>query len=123
MTSASTKCSACGYVFPEDGDRKPCPNCGSTTRNFYEEVEVQAEGFMGLDARHHRPEFSGFLARLITRFKRSLNGNVTREELTIDRSHPDKTIKSHRVDERQPDKSWKVIHEHIEEYEAKRRLK
>lgn len=120
---ASTTCSVCGYIFRESEPRKPCPNCGGTTRTYHEHLEGKVEFHTGLRARHRRPGFPRFLAEMISRVKRSLNGILAREELTIDRSDPNKTIKTHRVSERQPDGSWKTVHDEKEEFKAKRRPK
>jgi hypothetical protein len=57
------------------------------------------------------------------RVKRSFHGILAREILVIDRSHPEKTVKTHHVEERQPDGSWKTVHDERVEYPAKRRPK
>lgn len=123
MILTATTCSVCGYIFPEGEPRTPCPNCGGTARTFHEHLESQVEVHTGLRARHRRPGFPGYLADMISRAKRSLKGIVAHEELTIDRSDPCKTIKTHRVSERQPDGSWKTVHDEREEFKAKRRPK
>lgn len=47
-------------------------------------------------------------------------GKEARELLDIDRSHPEKTIRRHRVEENHG-RRWRVVHEHTDEAPAKRR--
>jgi hypothetical protein len=63
----------------------------------------------------------------VTKFKNRLKraittGYLARETLRIDRAAPNKTVKTHHVDELQPDGNWKVVHSEREEYPAKRRF-
>jgi hypothetical protein len=120
-TCDAVKCSACGHVFPEDEPRQPCA-CGSTARTFEASFEAKVEPHVSLGLRQKRSGFPGFLVNLIERVKIARKtGYLAREVQLYDRSDPDKTVKYHRVEERQPDGSWNTEHEHREENPAKRR--
>ena len=72
--------------------------------------------------KQRRPGFpGGWMVSIKDRIKRSFHGILAKEKLVIDRSHPEKTIKTHHVEERQPDGSWKTVHDEHVEWEAKRR--
>ena len=116
-------CSSCGYAFPEREPRGPCPKCGGTSRTFHKLIEARAEGLASLRVRQRRPGFPGFVIDLVQRTKRSLRGLLARESLVIDRSDPQKTLKRHFVEERQPDGSWETVENHKDEWKAKRRPK
>lgn len=121
MTGDAVKCSACGHVFPEDEPRRPC-TCGSTARTFEVSFEEKVEAYSTLGLRQKRPGFPGYVVDLIERIKvAAKTGYLAREIQLYDRSHPDKTVKYHLVEARQPDGSWKPEHEHREENPAKRR--
>ena len=68
----------------------------------------------------NRSGWRRFVRRLVNRTKFSRQGKEAREILDIDRSDPQKTKKYHRVEELE-DGQWKTIHEHQEEFGAKRR--
>lgn len=86
-------------------------------------MEASVELLASLGVRQRRPGFPGWLVDMKDRIKRSFGGFLARERLIIDRSHPDKTIKIHQVEERQADGSWKGVHDEKMEWGAKRRAK
>jgi predicted nucleic acid-binding Zn-ribbon protein len=112
-------CSHCGYRFPEDESRVACPNCGSTARTFHQSIEASVHLDVSLGLRQRRPGFAGWLVKITNRIKQSFGGLPARETLVIDRSHPGKTVKTHHVEERQADGSWKSIHDERVEWKAK----
>lgn len=71
--------------------------------------------------RQRRPGFPGWLITIVNRIKRSWHGILARETLIVDRSDPHSTLKTHHVEEQQPDGTWKIVHNEKEEFEAKRR--
>lgn len=115
-------CSSCGHVFVEPEPRVPCPSCGDTrrTRDGVGVVETNAS-VAEVRARQKRPGFGGWVRDWRSRDKLSLRGIPAREVLDLDRSHPQKTVKRHHVEELRPDGSWETVHEEEIEYEAKRR--
>lgn len=113
-------CLKCGHVFPEDGHKRPCPECGSTDRSMRARDNLCInEKLQGKQLRE------GYPGKVIKEFKKcgktSKGGRPAKEELVIDRSDPQKTIKIHRVEEQGDDGSWKIVHKHDDEYSAKRR--
>lgn len=121
MSSSSTTCSNCGYIFPEHEPRVPCSNCSSTIRIFHENLDLILETHIGFQVRQHRSGFPGWLVTMVSRIKHSWHGILAHEKLTIDRSDPHKTVKTHHVEERQPNGSWRTVHDERVEYKAKRR--
>ena len=77
------------------------------------------DSLSGLTRRSGYPK--GWVVRFTERTKLSALGRLARESLRIDRSDPAKTVKTHRVEERQDDGSWEVVHNERPEYPAKRR--
>jgi len=67
-----------------------------------------------------RQGWKGFLRKLISRDKPSRLGKDAREELEIDRSDMNKTIKRHHVKEFE-NGEWITVHDETLEYPAKRR--
>jgi hypothetical protein len=113
-------CSACGYVYT--GRLKPpCPDCGATAITFELTLTSRVTTLDSLQGKQRRPGFAGALVSFTERTKLSALGNLARESLRLDRSDPEKTVKTHRVEERQEDGSWTLEHNEREEYPAKRR--
>jgi len=119
-TTIQAICDECRYEFADPSIREPCPRCGVTRRKVF--VTLQGEITMrgGLTAKQLRPGWPGFLRKLIARRKLSREGKEVHEVQEYDRSDMQKTVKHHRVEELQ-DGEWKLVHEHEEEYRAKRR--
>lgn len=112
-------CADCGREFADPSVREPCPNCGSERRKiFVSLLGEQPAPHKELVVERHG--WRGFLRRIITRTKLSRLGTEAREVLDIDRSDMQKTVKRHRVEELE-DGEWRVVHQHEEEYPAKRR--
>ena len=114
-------CSECGSTFVGTEPRAACCKCGSTRRTFQGQVNLVATAELSFGLRQKQPGTPGWLVTIIDRVKTSLHGRRAKEVLMLDRSTPDKTVKSHRVQEQQDDGSWKTVHEHREEFPAKRR--
>lgn len=81
-----------------------------------EELKLR-EGFV-LEA--NRPGWKGFVRRIVNRTKLSRQGKEAREILDIDRSSLQKTKKYHHVEELMSGQ-WKTVHDHRDEFDAKRR--
>jgi hypothetical protein len=77
---------------------------------------------MSLGLTQRRPNFPGYVAKLINRIKRAgRSGRLAKEVQIYDRSDSKKSIKHHEVYERQDDGTWTKVHEHTDERPAKRR--
>ncbi len=113
-------CAECGYEFADSSNLGPCPQCGGTRRQVYltmrEGLKLR-EGFV-LEASW--PGWKRFVRRIMNRTKLSRQGREAHEILDIDRSGLQKTTKYHHVEEL-INGQWKTVHEHREEFDAKRR--
>lgn len=123
MNSSSIKCLTCGHVFSEDEPKMPCPKCGCKSRAVDEYIEEHMPTFDGFRFQQRRLGHSGWLVDMLNRIKKSLHGRLARESLVIDRTDTNKTVKTHHVKELQPDGKWKDVHDHTDEFDAKRRPK
>jgi len=74
----------------------------------------------GLVFQANHPGWKGFVRRIANRTKLSRQGKEARETLEIDRSDLRKTKKTHRVEEL-INGQWKTVHDHQDEFDAKRR--
>jgi hypothetical protein len=122
MEDVSVICSnpSCGYQYRND-ESAACPNCGATARTSQKEMQATVSTHASLRGRHWRPGFPGPLVNFVERTKLSRFGKLVRESLRFNRTDAYKTVKTHHVEERQPDSSWKVVHDEQDEYPAKRR--
>jgi hypothetical protein len=69
-----------------------------------------------------RGQRGGFkFVEFLSRRKLSASGVPAEEFLSFDRTAAEVTVKRHRVDEQQPDGSWKVEHDEVKVFPAKRR--
>ena len=117
-------CSKCGFDFGESAERYPCPHCGTTARLYSVSMSASVGMRATLKGTHRRPGFAGFVTEFVSRMKRARTSRLlAKEDLRIDRSDPNKTVKTHHVEEFQSDGTWKVEHDHRDEYPAKRRPK
>jgi len=120
--SSKRACMGCGYEFGDFSDCEPCPLCGGVRRRvsvikmMRERIEL-SEGSV-FEAK--RPGWKRFLRKVVDRAKRSRQGKKAREILDIDRTNPQKTTKYHHVEEL-TDGEWVTVHDHREEFDAKRR--
>jgi hypothetical protein len=120
-TSELPRCTKCGYDYG-DGEQPPCPTCGSTERTFPKYLTGQVGTMGSLGGVKRRPGYPrGWVIKFVERTKLSGLGKLARESLRIDRSDPNKTVKTHRVEEQQDDGSWQLEHDERKEYPAKRR--
>lgn len=111
------RCPECGYVYAP-GEQLPCPSCGArvVAKDLDPATVRQTASFQ---ARQKRPRVQGWLVTVTERTKISgLTRRLTRESLRIDRSLPDKTVKTHHVEERREDGAWEVVHDERIEYPA-----
>lgn len=119
-TDIRALCAECGYEFTNPSKREACPQCGGTRRHAY----VTTRGTLKLRASTalevNRPGWKGFVRRIVDRAKLSRQGKEAREILDVDRSDLQKTKKYHHVEEL-VNGQWKTVHDHQEEFEAKRR--
>ena len=122
MTGAS--CTSCGFDRTGSPEGEPCPQCGATARLFGLSMGASVGVLASIGGKHRRPGFAGFVTEFLSRMKRAGKSRLlAKEDLRIDRSDPDKTVKTHHVEEFQPDGTWKVEHDHRDEFPAKRRPK
>jgi hypothetical protein len=113
------KCTACGSAyFAKELDQ--CPFCGADVRHLrlalFEEIKLSGSAKL----REFREGFRTFTHDWKEKIA-GATGNRARESQTYDRSHPDKTVKRHVVDEEQADGTWVNVHDETVEYPAKRR--
>jgi predicted nucleic acid-binding Zn-ribbon protein len=118
MSEAPTTCVDCGRVYADD-ESPPCPDCGCRTVSKHLTGQVTAHGT--LSGEHRRPGVRYEITSFMERTKLSALGRLARESLRYDRSHPSKTVKTHRVEEQQPGGSWTIEHDEREEYPARRK--
>jgi len=115
-------CAHCGKkLLP---DEQPCPQCGKEGKNIKLYVEEKIAPCNNLlRAKLKRPGIPGD-AYEVTQ-KKKISGETkrpTNETIIIDRTHPDKTIRQHIVDE-QDGENWIRCHNELEEHKAKHRKK
>lgn len=113
------KCMDCKTEL-ETGEQK-CPKCGSGNKEISLSEKIQL--LDKLKGKVKDEKTPGAIKQFTSRTKIAGNsGNIARENLSIDRSDKDHTIKKHKVEEF-IDGKWVTVHEHTETYEAKRREK
>jgi hypothetical protein len=69
----------------------------------------------------HRPGYTGRAVDMKRHRKTSAHGIPAFETLTIDRTDPNVTVKTHHVEEQQDDATWKIVHDERKTSPAKRR--
>jgi len=98
MTTEYT-CAECGKKLSEN--ERPCSNCGSIARKISVELTdklVISDNF--LRAKVKNPDIPGTKYELTKKKKSSgKTKQPTEETMIIDRSHPEKTVKKHKVKE------------------------
>ena len=93
MIDQSTACGSCGTPIDEPAglpteDRAPCPQCGSTTREFSKHLSLRAKAQVGLGFKHKRPGTKKPLAEgFAGREKRKSVGDFVSKERLIDREN------------------------------------
>lgn len=120
MDDTPATCTRCGHVYAKD-EKPPCPECGDTRRTFDKVIATTVAALASVSGLGRRPGFPRAFVRFVERTKVSRLGKLARESLRFDRSDRKKTVKTHHVEEQQPDGSWNVVHDEREEYPAKRR--
>ena len=106
-------CAACRYKFALGSERVPCPECGSAARTFIRDLAEELPPLRdAVSYMQRRPGFPGLLVSAIERYKTSRRGVPAHEHLIIDRSDPDKSVKTHFLEEQQPDGSWAPVPGH-----------
>lgn len=119
-TNIRAVCAECGYEFTDLSSHEPCPQCGGTRRHAYITMREELKLCEGSVLEANRPGWKGFVRRIVNRTKLSRQGKEAREILDIDRSGLQKTKKHHHVEELM-NGQWKTVHDHREEFDAKRR--
>ena len=115
-------CTECGFVFGQNHKGIDCPCCGSERKHAH---IIQRECLELSESNRMRAKssgMSGYVRDIKNKEKISNSGNKAEEIIDIDRTNPEKTTKYHRVKE-EKDGVWQTVHEHTEEYQAKRRKK
>ena len=116
----TVKCAKCGRSIDPEEASDPCPECGSIDRQILVQDPGHVSEMLKLKAR------ASDGARLFERKqgdKLSAHGRKSRERLEFDHRDPEKTTKTHIVEEQMDGGSWEVVHNEHEEFPAKRRLK
>lgn len=105
------QCAKCGQSIEPEEASNPCPKCGSLDRDVFIKEEFKMLEILKIRAKSS----DGF--KLFERKhgeKLSKHGRVAREFLEFDHRDPTTTTKTHIVEERADDSSWKLEHdEHI----------
>ncbi len=115
-------CKNCGKKLEED--ERPCSKCGSSFRhsNAYlkDNVPIADDSIRG---KLKRPGIPGVAYDVTLRKKTSgKTKRPTKENLIIDRTHPEKTVKVHQVWENDNEK-WELCHDERVASKAKHRKK
>lgn len=114
------RCANCGQPIKPEEASKPCPNCGSVNRHILGKDSGQGLEMIKLKAKANDG------TKLFERKqgdKLSANGCKARELLEIDHRHPEKTTKTHKVEEQTNNGSWKRVHDEHKTFPAKHRSK
>lgn len=119
-TTVRAVCAQCGQEFADPSVTQPCPQCGAIRRNIFVGIQEGITIRAGIGLKERRPGRPGLVRSLVIRYKRSRSGREAREVLDIDRSHMQRSVKRHRVEEFQ-DSEWKAVHQENVESPAKRR--
>ena len=119
-TDVRAVCAECGYEFTNPSNHETCPQCGGTRRHAYITMRETLKLRGGIVLQANRRGWKRFVHRIADRTKLSRQGKEAREILDIDRSDLQKTTKRHHVEEFR-DGQWKTVHDHREEFDAKRR--
>ena len=118
--SASISCKDCGCIFGEAGTNKPCPDCRSLDRNISDsDSGVGSES--RLRVRGIQAGVPGDAYNCVYRERLSGYDVPARETLIIDRRHPIKTVKKHRIQELSWNDEWTVVYDGHDEWPAKHR--
>jgi len=123
MTECSVKiqCEDCGHLFGENEQEQQCPVCGSARKLIEIHVEERLHAHCILDGVRVQAYYKGFKTmEQKVRTKLSKRGSLARESLVIDRTHPQKTVKIHQVEEMKEGR-WEIVHDEVCEFPAKRR--
>lgn len=112
------KCAKCGWPIDPKKASEPCPECGSVDRQIVDEDSGCGLEMLKLKAKDNDG------ARQFERKqgdKLSAHGHKAHECLEFDHRDPDKTTKTHIVEERTDNGIWKVVHNEHQEFPAKHR--
>lgn len=85
---AHDKCSQCGYEFPPDPVRVPCPQCGSTARDLSVSIHENVKARDGLGFKIKGPNKTGRSKTRVegfTRYVPSQKAPLVKHERLIDR--------------------------------------
>ena len=114
------KCAKCGRSIDPEEASDPCPGCGSVDRQILVEDSFHVLEMLKLKAKANDG------TRLFERKqgdKLSAHGHKARELLDFDHLNPEKTTKTHIVEEQTDNGSWEVVHDEHEEFPPKHRPK
>jgi hypothetical protein len=119
MGNNKIECQGCGAVL--SAEQRPCPYCGSTKRNYYEEANVTISLSISTDIKHQ--DKTGFL-KFESKSRNKISHKTKRraqETIAIDRTNPQFTKKLHHVEEINEAGKFEVVHHEEVKYPAKRR--
>jgi hypothetical protein len=115
-------CKDCGKKLEEN--ERPCSKCGCSSRNSFayleDNVPIPEDSMKG---KLKRPGIPGVAYKVTQRNKTSgKTKRPTKETLIFDRTHPENTVKDHKVWEKDGEK-WMLCHDEHEVSKAKHRTK
>jgi hypothetical protein len=121
-------CAGCGKDLCDimrqeiENEKKPCPDCGSTKRNHYSEIEASVR--VSTSVRYKIKDPSGIIKYDGKDRPDIWKKHNKRVRVTIDKNHthPEHTVIRHKVEE--VDESgvpFRIIHEDIKKEKAKHR--
>jgi hypothetical protein len=122
--TAITSCLDCG--LERDDDIPLCPRCGSKREAKALRVDIRIDKAASRESPNVRmrvkwPGIPGYTQDARRKYRRAgASGNQVRDELHIDRTALEVTVKRHHVEEL-VDGEWQTVHEEEECYPAKRR--
>ncbi len=114
------KCAKCGWPIDPKKASEPCPECGSVDRQILAE-----DSGCGLEMFKLKTKDNDGTRQFERKQgdKLSAYGHKARECLEFDHRDPEKTTKTHVIEEQTDNGIWKVVHNEHEEFPAKRRPK
>lgn len=120
------KCDECGRDLTEEEKINPeavCPDCGSKIKKSFSTVKTSIKISASASSKIRDPD--GFVLQE-ERSRSSISektGRPVKTLISIDRTEQEITRKTHRVKELDDYGNYKTIHEHVDEFPAKRRPK
>jgi hypothetical protein len=121
MADQEITCQGCGRPVPLDTPRTPCPGCGCTKRLVALTLRESVTAMDSLKVGHK--DASGFKKLSLLLRQKIARGSrrPAEEKLTLDRTDPDWTVKTHQVWEIDEHGQKRLVHDEQCRCPAKRR--